>query len=690
MPHPVPPAVPRTEAPDTAPSGARTPGPAPIWTPDPADVAASPFGRFSRFVHERHDLGLTGEDDYATLWRWSTDQIEEYWEAVWDFFAIPSHSPWEQVLDAPRMPGARWFSGATLNYAEVLLSHGEDDAEALIALREDGTRTALTWGQLRQRTAELAAALRRLGVQQGDRVVGVLPAGPHAVIGLLATASIGAVWAQCAPDLSAPAILDRFAQLRPRVLIATDEAHHKGRRKDRSTTVDEVRAQLPDLLATVLVAPSADRETSAEAVHRWDDLLTSETGAGPEPEYVALPFDHPLWILFSSGTTGVPKGIVHSHGGIVVALLPALSLHLDIRATDRFFWYSATTWVMWNVSVSALLTGATVVVYDGSPLHPDSSRLWRIAADERATHLGTGPGVLLASERDGLRPGSQFDLSALRIIGSTGSPLPAASYRWVRDAVGPHIHLSSLTGGTDAVVAFAGSAPATPVWPGEISARTLGVAMESWSPDGEPQTDAVGELVITQPIPSMPLTLWDDPDGSRLRAAYFDDYPGVWRHGDWVTVTSRGSVLMHGRSDATLNRNGVRLGSAEIYAAVDRIPQIEDSVVVGIEQPDGGYWMPLFVQLTADADPTEDWAGRVRETIRHRASPRHVPDEVIPVPAVPRTRTGKRVEVPLKRILLGARAEDVVSVHALEDPESLAPFIAIARERARTALPRTS
>jgi acetoacetyl-CoA synthetase len=504
------------------------------------------------------------------------------------------------------------------------------------------------------------------------------------VIGLLAAASIGATWAQCAPDLSAPAVLDRFAQLRPRVLIAATTARHRGRAVDRCDAVEEIRRGLPDLAATILVDVEADGavETPGTATststHTWDDLVRADE----ELTFTALPFDHPLWVLFSSGTTGTPKGILHSHGGTVVSLLPALSLHLDIRPDDRMFWYSSTNWVMWNVSVSALMTGATVIVYDGSPLHPDATRLWRIAADERATLLGTSPGHLRASEREGLRPGAQFDLSSLRVLGSTGSPLPAAGYRWVHEAVGPRVQLSSITGGTDAIVAFAGTSPATPVWPGEISARALGVAMESWGPDREARIDDVGELVLTRPLPSMPITLWNDPDGSRLRAAYFEDIPGVWRHGDWVTVTSRGTVLMHGRSDATLNRNGVRLGSAEIYAAIDGLPQIEDSVVIGIEQEDGGYWMPLFVKLAPGIDQSDALEDLVRDTIRRRASPRHVPDEVIPVSAVPRTRTGKRVEVPLKRILQGEDPDAALSSHALEDPQALAPFISLARGRA--------
>lgn len=681
--------------------------PRPLWRPDPDTVAGSAYGRFARFVDDRHRIGLEDALDHARLWRWSTENIEDYWQAVWDFFGVRSHTPWTRVLGEQRMPGAQWFSGATLNYAEHVLTNDHSDADALICIREDGTRETVTWDQLRRRVASVAAALRAAGVEAGDRVVGYLPPGQHAAIGLLAASSIGAVWSQCAQDFAAPAVIDRFAQLEPTVLIAADGYAYNGTIYDRRPDVDRVRDGLPTLTHTILVdhlGPAAFAEaapgTAPEvtdptrvpdptrapdpsrrpATSRWDDVVAHEA----ELSFTPVPFDHPLWVLFSSGTTGRPKGIVHGHGGIVLSLLPMYGLHMDVQDGDRLFWYASTNWVMWNVVVSALLTGASTVIYDGSPVFPDARRLWRIAAEEQVTCLGISPGHLLASERAGLRPGSEFDLSRLRTIGSTGSPLPSGCYHWVHDQVGSDIQLSSITGGTDTVVAFACTTPATPVWPGELSARALGVAMESWSPDGEPQVDEVGELVLTRPLPSMPVSFWNDPDGSRYRDAYFATFPGVWRHGDWVTVTDRGTVLMHGRSDSTLNRNGVRLGSAEIYSAVDRLAQITDSVVVGVDEPDGAYWMPLFVTLAPGVVLDDALSELVRDEIRRHASPRHVPDEIIVMESLPHTRTGKKIEVPLKRILQGAEPAAVVSADALDDPDALAAFVALA-ERRRSA-----
>lgn len=666
----------------------------PIWRPDPGTVADSTLGRFARRVDDRHHIGLRDELDHERLWRWSTENIEDYWQAVWEFFGVRSHSPWTRVLDDGQMPGARWFSGATLNYAEHALTNEHSDAEALICIREDGRRETVTWDQLRMRVASVATALRAAGVRAGDRVVGYLPPGQHAAIGLLAASSIGAIWSQCAQDFAAPAVIDRFGQLEPTVLIAADGYSYNGKTHDRRPDVAQVREGLPTLAHTILVDhqfPGAFAGTrrpseaagwnAAAGTSRWEEVIADEA----ELSFTPVPFDHPLWVLFSSGTTGRPKGIVHGHGGIVVSLLPMYGLHLDVQDGDRLFWYASTNWVMWNIAVSALISGASTVIYDGSPVFPDAQRLWQIAAREQVTCLGTSPGHLLASERAGISPGSQFELSPLRMIGSTGSPLPHGSYHWVHEEVGSGVQLSSITGGTDAVVAFACSTPATPVWPGELSARALGVALESWDPVGSPQVDEVGELVITRPLPSMPVSFWNDPDASRYRDAYFSEFPGVWRHGDWVTVTERGTVVMHGRSDSTLNRNGVRLGSAEIYSAIDRLPQITDSVVIGVDERDGTYWMPLFVTLAPGVALDDDLSGVVTAAIRRHASPRHVPDEIIVMDALPRTRTGKKIEVPLKRILQGAEPADVVSADALDDPDSLAPFIALAERRRESA-----
>jgi len=644
----------------------------PIWVPDPEQAAASTIARFARYAATHHGAPVADPLDYHGLWRWSVQHLEQYWAAVWEFSDIRSATPYKQILPEPTMPGSRWFTGAQVNYAEHILRAraGDQDTPALACLRETGERLTITWAQLRGQVAAPVATLRALGVSPGDRVVGYLPPGPHAVVGLLATAAIGAVWSQCAPDYNPPAVLDRFAQLAPTVLIAADGYRHNGTTYDRRADTDTIAAGLS--LAAVIDVDhiGLGPATTSSGVPRWSWTDATADTTAPR-NFAPVPFDHPLWVLFTSGTTGRPKGIVHGHGGITLGLSALVGMTFDLAPGDRFFWYTSTNWMMWNVVVSALVTGATAVIYDGSPTHPDPSRLWRIAAEHGVTYFGTSPGYLAASERAGLDPAGTVDLSALRTLGSTGSPLPVTAYHWVTEHVGERVQLSSCTGGTDAVTAFAASNPLTPVWPGELSAPCLGVALESWDERGNAGVGRVGELVLTKPLPSMPLYFWGDPDGARLRQAYFDTYPGVWRHGDWVTFTDRGSLVLHGRSDATLNRHGIRLGSAEIYDAVEALPEIGEALIVGVDEHDGGYWMPLFVTLTARLELTDELRERIRRAIRSHASPRHVPDDIIAVPAIPHTKTGKRLEVPIKRILQGADPADVLSYDAIDNPHAV-------------------
>ncbi|MBY4576077.1 acetoacetate--CoA ligase [Gordonia paraffinivorans] len=654
--------------------------PEPIWTPDPDQANASTLAGFVDFVNDRYHAGVDLLD-FTSLWQWSTDNIEHYWEAVWTFFGVDSATDYDSVLTEQTMPGAQWFPGATVNYAEHILRNDLTDETALICIQEDGRKDTVTWTELRQRVAALTATLRAHGVGRGDRVVGYLPPGQHAVIGLLATTALGAIWSQCAQDFAASAVIDRFGQLEPTVLIAADGYSYNGRTYDRRTEVAKVRAGLPSLTRTIVVdhhIPDAFTDLTDDcAVLTWAEAVTGDAAL----EFAKVPFDHPLWVLFSSGTTGLPKGIVHGHGGILLALLSLIGLHMDLREGDRLLWYTSTNWMMWNVVVSSLLTGATAVIYDGSPTCPDTTRLWSLADQHQVTYLGTSPGHLQACARAGIVPRDQFDLNALRTIGSTGSTLPATSYHWVHDNVGNHIQLSSTTGGTDAVTAFACSTPTTPVWAGELSARGLGVSLQSWDSTGHETDGEVGELVITKPIPSMPVFFWNDPTGDRYRDAYFSTYPGVWRHGDWVNITSDGSVVMHGRSDSTLNRHGVRLGSSEIYQAVERLPEIEDSLVIGVDEAEGGYWMPLFVVLAPGAELDEPLREKINSSIRAQASPRHVPDEIIAVRSLPHTRTGKKIEVPLKRILQGAEPGAVLSIDALDDPAAVDQFVTLGRTR---------
>lgn len=652
-----------------------------IWAPVPDHAAASVIARFARWLTEEKRAMLADPLDYQALWQWSVEHAEDFWAAVWDFFGVKAHSPYRSVLDTPAMPGARWFQGATLNYAEHALLESEPGRPALILVGEDGLEQVIDRAALRRQVAAVAAGLRRLGVKQGDRVAAYLPHGAHAIIGFLAAASLGAIWCQCGQDYAAPSAIDRLGQLDPVVLITADGYRFNGRVFDRRAETAQLRAGLPSVTHTIAV-PYLGLEADHSGPRDGSSLTWAQVSAEQAPLSVQpVPFDHPLCVLFSSGTTGLPKGIVHGHGGVLLEHLALTGLHLDLGPQDTFFWHTTNNWMMWNVLVSGLLTGSTIVAYDGSPGYPDPGKLWRLLERYGVSVFGTSPGHLQASERAGLHPGADLDLSALRIIGSTGATLPASAYCWVRDHVGPGIQVNSLSGGTDVIGTFAASAPTTPVWAGEISARCLGVSAAAWDPAGRPLIDQVGELVVTYPMPSMPVMFWNDPAGTRYKNAYFDVYPGVWRHGDWVTVTGRGSLIMHGRSDSTLNRHGVRLGSAEIYDALQSVPQVLDSLIVGIDEPGGGYWMPLFVVLADKATVDSQLEDAVRTAIRNRASPRHVPDEIIALPALPHTRTGKRLEVPVKRLLQGADPAAVIDPGAVDDPDALAEFVRVGASR---------
>lgn len=645
----------------------------PFFTPDPETTAASRIAEFAR----RQGIDAA---DYAALHRWSVTDLECFWGAVWEYFDIDADTPYERVLAEERMPGARWFPGATLNYAHHALRDLAEDGVAILALDETGSAQEVTGGRLRAQVASVAATLRELGVGAGDRVVGYLPNTPHAIVSFLAAASLGAVWSVCGQDYAPRAAADRFGQLEPTVLFAADGYLFNGTAHDRREAALELARALPTLKATVLVDHVGLPALSADfpsLVLPWEDTATRSE----ELHCVPVPFDHPLWVVFSSGTTGLPKGIVHGHGGVVLEHLKTLGLHSDLGPGDRLLWYTTTHWMMWNLVASTLLTGGTTCTYDGSPAPLDRpALLWALAAEHRVTVFGTSPQYLLGMAKFGIDP-SVYDLSSVRVVGCTGSALPASAYPWVREHVGEGVVPASISGGTDIVSGFAGSAPNTPVWAGELSAPHLGVALSAYDAEGFPVVDQVGELVVTRPMPSMPLCFWDDPDGTRYHDAYFSSYPGVWRHGDWITVTGHGSIVVHGRSDSTLNRNGVRLGSADIHDVVERLPEIAEALVIGAEEPDGGYWMPLFVVLAAGVTLDDALRSKIKEEIRTGASPRHVPDEILQVPAVPHTRTGKKLEVPVKRLLQGAPAEQVVNPATVDSPELIDYFAALGEER---------
>ncbi|MFF0494059.1 acetoacetate--CoA ligase [Nocardia sp. NPDC004068] len=635
------------------------------WEPTPDEIAAAPVTAFARFVTAR-----TGHEfaDYHSLWRWSVADVAEFWGALWEFLGF-GPAP-ERVLTSREMPGAQWFPDTRLNYVDRVIAQARTDRPAIVGLGEDAPTLELSWAETLGRAAAFARTLRSLGVGPGDRVAAYLPDIPEAVIAFLATASLGAIWSACGQDYSARAALDRLGQLEPVVLVAADGYRYGGRAHDRTGEIAALRAGLSGLRATVVV-----RRLGATPVEDALDWAEASAGGGelrPEP----VPFDHPLWVLFSSGTTGLPKGIVHGHGGVLLEHLKAVALHFGIGRDDTFFWYTSPSWMMWNFRNAGLLTGATVVCYDGNPARPRPDALWELAARTGTTVLGTSPGYVLGCVKANAVPRTDFDLSRLRAVGVTGSALPPSSSLWLGEHVGARVQVASISGGTDVVSAFFGATPTVPVWPGELSAPYLGAAVDAFDPAGRSVRGEMGELVVTAPMPSMPVGFWRDPDGKRYRAAYFDMFPGVWRHGDWITITDRGSVVVHGRSDSTLNRHGIRMGSADIYQAVEQLPEVVESLVVGVERPDGEYWMPLFVVLAAGVEPNAALRQRITDVIRTHVSPRHVPDEIIPAPAIPHTRTGKRLEVPIKRLLQGADPDTVVARGAVDDPDLLDWFAA--------------
>jgi acetoacetyl-CoA synthetase len=648
----------------------------PLWTPDPRSAAASEVAGFARFVRSR--LGVTVSDtDYSALHAWSVREIEAFWSAVAEYLGVRFHDHALRALGSADMPDAQWFPGATLNYAEHALTHdpSNDDSVAIVFIREDGLERTVSFAELRDLVGRARAGLIRLGIGRGDRVVAYMPNAVETVVVFLAAASLGAIWSSCSPDFGIRAVRDRFAQIEPTVLLTVDGYVYGGKRFDVRATVDALRTNLPSLRATVFV-PYLDRDAELPGSLRWADFVAEPGSVTFEP----VPFDHPLWVLYSSGTTGLPKGIVHGHGGIVLEHLRSLRLQMDLGPGQRLFWFTTTGWMMWNFLISGLLVGSTIVLFDGSLSYPDMGTLWRLAEKHRVAYLGVSASFIQASLKAGLRPRDSFDLSVLRAIGSTGSPLSVEGFQWIRDAVGEHLQICSISGGTDLCTAFLCAAPTVPVWLGEISCAALGAAATAYDEKGVEVVDEVGELVLTRPMPSMPVSFWNDPDGTRLHEAYFDYFPGVWRHGDWVRHTPRGSYVIYGRSDSTLNRGGVRMGTADFYAVVEGFQEVQDSLVIDTTElgaVDEGALL-CFVVLTAGVS-LEAIEPRLREALRSELSPRHVPDRFYVIDAVPRTLSGKKCEVPIKKILLGTDPEQAISRDSLQNPDSLAPFIEMAQ-----------
>jgi acetoacetyl-CoA synthetase len=626
-----------------------------LWEP-PAELVERAV--MTRYMRER------GFDSYDELWHWSVTDLDGFWSSIWEFFGVEGTH--EQTLAERRMPGAVWFPGTQVNYAEHVFRDKDPSATAIVHASERRELAEVRWGDLREQTARIAAGLRALGVERGDRVAAYMPNIPETVAAFLATASIGAVWSSCSPDFGPRSVIDRFAQIEPKVLLAVDGYRYNGRDFDRRETVDRINAEVGGRVVRLGYLNDTG----------WEDGFEQ---AG-DLEFERVPFDHPLWVLYSSGTTGLPKAIVQGQGGILLEHLKKLHLHVDAQAGDRLFWFTTTGWMMWNFLVSGLLTEAAIVLYDGSPAQPDMGVLWDLAESAGVTTFGTSAAYIAACMKAGVEPGAGRDLSKLRAVGSTGSPLSPEGFRWVYDHVGEDTWLFSTSGGTDLCTAFVGGCPIVPVYEGELQARSLGASVEAWDPDGNPLTGEVGELVITEPMPSMPLYLWNDPDGERYRESYFDMYPGIWRHGDWIEITDRGTAIISGRSDSTINRGGIRMGTAEIYRAVLAIDEVTDALVVDIAR-DGEDWMPLFVVLRDGAELDDDLRKTIRTRIREDCSPRHVPDEIVAVKEVPRTLSGKVLELPVKRILMGTPADKAASRDSLANPEALDFFVSWAERR---------
>lgn len=645
-----------------------------LWQPSAETIAQANLTRYLAWLKENRGLEFP---DYPALWRWSVTALEAFWASMWDYFEITASAPYTTVLTERKMPGATWFDGARLNYTENLFRHRTDSRPALLYQAETGSLTEIGWQDLYDQTARLAQALKAMGVQPGDRVVAYLPNIPEAIVGLLATASLGAIWSSCPPDFGERSVLDRFSQIEPKVLLAAAGYAWGGQWFDRTEVVTRLQAELPTLQQTVLVSQSNEAvgSTLRNAV-AWADLQATPTV--PPLVYEQVPFNHPLWVLYSSGTTGLPKPIVQGQGGILLEHLKAVHLTLDLKAHDRFFWFTSTGWMMWNFLVGGLLNGTPIILYNGNPGYPDLNRLWRLAEQSGMTYFGTGAAFIQACMKAGLQPNRRFDLSRLRALGSTGSPLPVSGFQWVYENINQSLALESFSGGTDLCTGFLGGVRLQPVYAGELQGPSLGAKVEAYNEAGQPVINEVGELVITEPMPSMPLFFWNDPDMARYRESYFEMFPGVWRHGDWLKINERYGCVIYGRSDSTINRQGIRMGTSEIYRVVQSFAEIVDSLVIDLEMLGQASYLPLFVVLREGTTLSEDLRQRLKQKIRAEISPRHVPDEIYAVEEIPYTLSGKKMEVPIRKILLGRPVEKAANPGAMRNPESLRYFVEFA------------
>jgi acetoacetyl-CoA synthetase len=650
-----------------------------LWQPDRAWIERANVTAYLRWLRQERGLEFS---DYEGLWRWSVEHLDDFWESIWQYFHVETSAPYTAVLASREMPGAKWFPGARINYAQLALRNESLEGDALIALGESRPMQRVSWSELAAHVRAVATGLRELGVGPGDRVVAYLPNIPEAVVALLATTSIGATWSSCSPDFGTRSVLDRLTQIEPKVLFCVDGYRYRGKEFNRKAEIAEVIAKLPSLRQVIYLPylNPADNSPPSENATPWQRLVDRPPVSRDDFRFEQVAFDHPLWILFSSGTTGLPKAIVHSHGGITLEQLKLNSLHLDLTAGERLFFFTTTGWMMWNFIVSSLLLGITPVLYDGHPAHPEPDQLWKIVDEMGVSLFGASPTYVQMLEQAGVVPKNNLKLKALRSIMVAGSPVTAECAAWFYKNVKTDLLVAAGSGGTDVCTGFCGSMPLLPVYAGEIQARHLGVDAQAFDEAGRAVVDQVGELVIRQPMPSMPVFFWNDPGGRRYHDSYFADYPGVWRHGDFFKVNARGGCFVLGRSDATLNRFGVRIGTAEIYRCVESLPEVADSLIVNLDLPGGRFFMPLFVKPAEGTALDEVLRDRIRKKLRTDYSPRHVPDQIYEVAAIPYTLTGKKMEVPVRKILMGQPVEKVANRDAMADASALDYFVRFAAE----------
>ena len=651
-----------------------------LWQPNEDRLAKAKITAYMAWLAQRGQHF----SNYEELWQWSVDDLSAFWQSIWEYFDVKSSQAYQQVLASEAMPGASWFEGAKLNFAEQIFRFNTQGLAAnkiaIIAESETRDRVEMTWGQLHTQITAVANTLRAMGVQPGDRVVAYLPNIPETVVVFYACASLGAIWSSCSPDMGHSSVLDRFKQIDPKVLIAVDGYRYGGKEFNRLSIVDTMRHELTTLEHTILL-PYLDQHATLPDTTPWSSLFTHPAAQVKEMQFEQVPFNHPLWILYSSGTTGMPKPIVHSQGGSLIESLKSSALHQDLGEDDRFLWFSTTGWVMWNAQIVGLMVGSTICIYDGNPGYPDMRRLWRFTAENQLTFFGAGAAFFSNCMKAGVDPAKEFDLSHLRSVGSTGSPLVAEAYQWIYQHVKADLLLASISGGTDTAAAFVTACPIAPLYAGEMQCRALGVAVYAFDETGKALTDEVGELIITKPMPSMPLYFWNDKNNLRYLDSYFDHFPGLWRHGDWIKITPRGGAVIYGRSDATINRHGIRMGTAEIYRVVEDLPEVLDSMVVDLEYLGRESYMPLFVVLREGVQLDAPLEEIIRNKIRTQLSARHVPNEVIAVAEIPRTLTGKKMELPIKKLMLGSPIEKIANPDAMSNPGSLQFYSEFAQAR---------